>query len=81
MGMSKIDKAVSNTDFANRVGVHYTFASRLRNGQRVPSMATVTAIREAFELNSKQTTDMMDAIAAGPADFGYWVNDNLFVKG
>lgn len=78
--MSKINKAVSNTDFANRVGVHYTFASRLRNGQRVPSMATVTAIREAFELTGKQTTDMMDAIAQGPSAFGEWVNTNLFVK-
>lgn len=78
--MSKINKAVSNTDFANRVGVHYTFASRLRNGQRVPSMATVTAIREAFGLTGKQTTDMMDAIAQGPSVFGEWVNTNLFVK-
>ena len=76
----KIDKAVSNADFGRRVGVHYTFASRLRNGQRVPSMATVTAIREAFELTGPQTTAMMDAIANGAPAFGEWVNKNLFVS-
>lgn len=62
------------------MGVHYTFASRLRNGQRVPSMATVTSIREAFALNGKQTTAMMDAIADGAEAFGAWINKNLFLS-
>lgn len=74
------DKAVSNADFGRRVGVHYTFASRLRTGQRIPSMATVVAIREAFDLDPKATAEMLDAIGESPAAFGQWVNKNLFVN-
>jgi transcriptional regulator with XRE-family HTH domain len=74
-----IDKAVSNADFGRRVGVHYTFASRLRNGQRIPSVETISAIRAAFNLDAATTVAMMDAAAQGAPTFGEWLNSTLFV--
>ena len=74
-----IDKAVSNADFGRRVGVHYTFASRLRNGQRIPSVETISAIRAAFNLDSATTVAMMDAAAQGSTVYGEWLNSTLFV--
>lgn len=73
-----IVKATSNADFGRRVGIHYTFASRIRNGKRLPSLDTISAIQTEFNLNDKETSDMIHAAAAGPQAFGDWINEHLF---
>jgi transcriptional regulator with XRE-family HTH domain len=70
-------KATSNTDFGRRVGVHFTMASRLRNGHRVPSPQTMLAIRKAFDLSPVEVDAMVQA-ADTPDTFGAWARANLF---
>jgi transcriptional regulator with XRE-family HTH domain len=72
-----IQKATSNADFGRRVGIHYTYASRLRNGQRVPSSHTINAIRNAFDLDEHMTSEMIQA-AASAEGFGEWISEHLF---
>lgn len=72
-----IIKATSNADFGRRVGVHYTYASRLRNGQRIPSSHTINAIRTAFELDEHMTSEMIQA-AQTAEGFGDWISEHLF---
>lgn len=74
---SSIVRATSNADFGRRVGVHYTYASRLRNGQRLPSSSTLIAIRHAFVLDDHMASEMMNATASA-AQFGAWITDHLF---
>lgn len=75
----QIEPAVSNTDFARRVGIHYTMASRIRNGKRMPSAATLTAIIRAFHISEPLLTSMMNALDGGQDEFGKWIRKNLFV--
>lgn len=76
-----IEKAVSNTDFARRVGVHYTMASRIRNGKRMPSSHTLSSICSAFKITGGDQERMMTAVANGSDAFGVWVRENLFIPG
>jgi transcriptional regulator with XRE-family HTH domain len=42
---------MGNEEFGEKVGCHYSMASRLRNGQRLPSRALLRRIIEAFNLD------------------------------
>lgn len=72
-----IVKALSNADFGRRVGIHYTHASRLRNGQRLPSVSVLSSVQDAFQLNDKETSEMLEA-ARDPEAFGRWIDEHLF---
>lgn len=77
-GESDCDMAsskVTNEDFAQRVGIHFTMASKLRNGKRTPSTETLVAIREAFGLDAN---DMVDALKSGKEGFGEYLRDQVF---
>lgn len=41
---------VTNTEFARRVGCHFTMASKLRNGERMPSGQLLAKIIREFGL-------------------------------
>ena len=73
-------KAVSNADFARRVGIHYTMASRLRNGHRMPSSGLLSAIVEAFHVEGDELGVMHAALGGGPDTFGAWIRDCLYVE-
>ena len=73
-------KAASNTDFARRVGVHYTMASRIRNGKRMPSSRTLSSIQVAFTIAGKDLQAMMVAVEGGAPTFSAWVRENLFAS-
>lgn len=57
---------VSNNEFARRVGCHYTMASRLRSGQRLPSAALLTRISREFGIPSE---DLLKAREQGTKAF------------
>lgn len=69
---------VTNFDFANRVGIHYTMASRLRNGERRPGLTTVISTMRAFGLTGDDVTEWLEAIADGPVASGRWLRENVF---
>jgi transcriptional regulator with XRE-family HTH domain len=74
---TEIARAHSNADFGARIGLHFTMASRLRNGKRAPSSMTLAAIQDAFELTPEETHAMLQA-AITPETFGDWVRANLY---
>lgn len=78
MRAQAIDRAVSNTDFARRVGIHYTMASRIRNGKRMPSSATLSRIQTSFGVQGDLLKSMMAALDEGQSAFGAWVQEHLF---
>lgn len=65
----------SNTTFGDAVGVHFTTASRYRNGDRLPSHPIALRIVEYYGLDPG---DMMRAISAGRETFGHYVRMNIF---
>lgn len=73
-----IRKAASNPDFARRVGIHFTTASRLRNGDRMPSVACLSRIITAFDLAGSVLEEFMQAAEGGAETLGAWINEHLF---
>jgi len=69
---------VTNFTFAERVGIHYTMASRLRNGERKPGLSTVIATWRAFDLSCQQVLSWLAAIDEGAEQSGRWLRDNIF---
>lgn len=67
--------ALSNQQFADRVGCDFTTASRLRNGQRRPSVALMTRISEEFGL---PLDELVDAHNQGPKAFGKLLTLKVF---
>jgi len=51
---------MTNEEFGERVGCHYSMASRLRNGERLPSRDLLRRIISAFELNRAEAYEAYD---------------------
>jgi transcriptional regulator with XRE-family HTH domain len=65
----------TNTTFARTVGVHFTTASRYRNGERVPSTGVAQRIAAAYSLDPG---DLLQAIVDGREAFGHFMRMNVF---
>jgi transcriptional regulator with XRE-family HTH domain len=70
--------ALTNPQFAKRVGIHFTMASRLRNGERLPSLPTFIRVMQEFELPAEKVKEWLDAISQGEEASGKWLRDNIF---
>lgn len=70
--------ALTNPQFAQRVDIHFTMASRLRNGERLPSLTTFIKVMQEFNLSAEQTKEWLDAIAKGEEASGKWLQANIF---
>ena len=66
---------VSNTEFAERVGVHHSTVSRLRSGERLPSGHLLTRIVAAYDLDKAEA---MDAYAQGEEAFARFLGARVF---
>lgn len=53
-----VASAITNQAFAEKVGCHHSMASRLLNGQRLPSVELMNEISKAFDI------PMADLVAA-----------------
>lgn len=62
--------------FAARVGCHFTTASRLRNGERMPSRELLGRIVEEYDLNPKEVLDLFTTGA--PSEFGDYLKEHVF---
>jgi transcriptional regulator with XRE-family HTH domain len=51
------ERRVTNDDFARQLGIHFTMASKLRNGSRKPSIDTLLRIREAYDIDGNALLD------------------------
>lgn len=73
----EVIQILTNEQFGERVGVHFTMASRLRNGMRLPSVSTLRKIVDEYDL------DINEALAAhgkGSAEFGRYLRDHVFER-
>lgn len=66
---------VTNSQFAAAIGVHFTMASRYRNGQRVPSTKVLQKIAQEYEL---PIDELVTAATAGGRQFGHYMRIHLF---
>ena len=66
---------VSNSEFAQAVGCHFSHASRLRNGLRLPSAPVLLRIQRVYGLDLQE---LMDAYAAGADELGRYLRTNVF---
>lgn len=65
---------MTNEEFGERVGCHYSMASRLRNGERLPSRDLLRRIISAFELNRAEAYDAYDQ---GKEAFSQYLRDTV----
>jgi transcriptional regulator with XRE-family HTH domain len=72
---------LTNLQFAQATGLHHTMASRLRNGERSPSISTVIATQRAFGLTCEQLVGWLAAIELGPVASGAWLREHIFDRG
>lgn len=64
--------------FADRVGCHFTTASRLRSGDRMPSRELLGRIVEAYGLDRARTLDLY---TSGDAEaFGAYLRVEVFLR-
>lgn len=75
-GMEQVIKSVVTLDtFAKKTGCHFTTASRLRSGHRLPSGRLLGRIVKEFGLNAEEA---MAAFNKGEDDFGGYLRDKVF---
>jgi transcriptional regulator with XRE-family HTH domain len=73
--MDTTREPVTNGEFARAIGVHFTMASRYRNGQRIPSTTVLKKIADEYGL---PIDELVDAATAGGDQFGHYMRYNLF---
>lgn len=66
---------VTNEDFAEAVGIHFTMASRLRNGERMPSVKTLSKIIEVYSLDPQEA---LDHYGKGSKHFSAFLRAKIF---
>lgn len=66
---------MTNEDFGDKVGCHYSMASRLRNGERLPSRDLLRRIISAFGLNRAEAYEAYDQ---GREEFSRYLRDTVF---
>jgi len=71
---------ITNSDFADSVGLHFTMASRLRNGERKPGLSTVIATIRAYDLSCDEILDWLSAIERSAHASGQWLQKNIFSR-
>lgn len=72
---NKTDSAVTLEMFSERVGCHFTTASRLRSGERLPGRRLLGRIVREYGLNRDKA---FDAFTAGPDEFGVFLRETVF---
>ena len=66
---------VDQAEFSARVGCSISMASRLRSGERLPSLAMLIKISEAFDI---AYDDLMAAYRQGPVEFSACLREQAF---
>lgn len=64
-----------NQDFGDSIGVHFTMASRIRSGQRLPSLKVCERISEVYKIPLKT---LLDARRLGKAEFSALIRKRVF---
>ncbi len=73
--MDKSTGTVTLEAFADRVGCHFTTASRLRSGQRLPGRKLLGKIVKEYHLDPQEA---LDAFTDSNETFGAYLRTNVF---
>lgn len=65
---------LTNREFGDRIGVSPSMASRIRNGDRLPSLRVLQAIHEEF---GTPVDKLLGEASQGPEQFGQLVRTEL----
>jgi len=65
---------MSNEEFGRRIGVSHSMASRIRSGDRLPSVATMQRIADEFEIPLET---LVLRHTQGPTEFGRLIRARL----
>lgn len=65
---------MTNEEFGRRVGIHYSYASRLVHGERMPSGELFFRIVREFDLDLNEASE---AFEGGPSVFGRYLSDKV----
>jgi len=66
---------ITNVDFAEKVGIHFSMVSKLRHGHRAPSLETLISIKNAYELPADE---LLRAAEGGAESFGAYLRERVF---
>lgn len=66
---------MTNEEFGDRVDCHYSMASRLKWGQRMPGRELFGRIVREFNLDPAEA---LEALNAGPVVFSSYLRKNVF---
>lgn len=76
-------RRLTNTEVAQRLGVHHSYVSRLRSGDRVASIPTLIAISDLYDVpvgklaraasrankgDTREWVELLDGILVAPTD-------------
>lgn len=67
-----------NQEFGDAIGVHFTMASRIRSGQRLPSLRVCEKIAEVYKI---PLTTLLAARREGPEVFSVLIRRRVFKEG
>lgn len=71
----EIKSIVTLETFAKKTGCHFTTASRLRSGHRLPSGRLLSRIVDSFGLKADEA---LAAYTGGEEKFGEYLRENVF---
>lgn len=67
---------LTNEEFAARVGIHYSTASRLRSGERHPSLELFAEIARIYRFTNQEIADALEAYRRGR--YHDFLNEKVF---
>lgn len=70
--------AVTLDKFAERVGCHFTTASRLKSGERLPGRELFGRIIEAYNLDAREANKIYTSAGDARKAFGKYLRDTVF---
>lgn len=76
--VSAVATSLTNQEFGERIGVGHSMASRIRSGQRLPSVAVMKRISEEFDLPLETLVLRHEQ---GPEAFGKLIRSTLELRG
>lgn len=71
------ERTLTNQEFADRVGCHFSMASRLRAGKRLPGVDLMRRISKAYRI---PLSDLVDAHGKGAPAMGRLLRERIFEK-
>lgn len=68
-------RTITNAEFAERVGLHFSSVSKIRRGSRLPSVDKLRVISKEFDLPADE---VLKKASEGPEAFSAYIRTNVF---